>query len=248
MVQCMRAATAPAVCLFVENLVFNLFGAPAFCITDNATVFKSALFRSLLEKYKVTHWNLAVYHPGPNPTERVNRIIVTAIRCSLNRQKDHRAWDESVHQIAQAIRTNVHDSTGFTPFFINFGRNMVSCGQEYDLLRKTDDESKITPVQLSENMKNLYNVVRQNLMKAYQRYSSSYNTRANKKHHFTEGDIVFKKNVHLSDKSRDFVGKFSNKYSKVRVREVLGTNTYVLENLDGNRIQGCYHGSFLKKA
>lgn len=51
LVQCMKAATAQGVCQVMENLVFNLFGAPAVCITDNAKVFQGELFRKLLHKY-----------------------------------------------------------------------------------------------------------------------------------------------------------------------------------------------------
>lgn len=245
MVQCMRSATASAVCAFVEHMVFNLFGAPAVCISDNAQVFKGDLFTKLLQKYSVTHWNLSVYHPAPNPTERVNRVIVTAIRCSLNSKKDHRDWDESVHQIAKAIRTSVHDSTGFSPYFINFGRNMVSTGDEYELLQRIEDNR--SSEDLKRETENLFSIVRENLLKAYSRYSQPYNLRANAKHHFSKGDVVYKKEIHLSDKQKNFVGKFGNKFSKVRVRDVLGTNTYVLEDLGGRRIPGNYHGSFLKR-
>lgn len=248
MVQCLRSATAPAVCQFVENFVFNLFGVPEVCITDNAQVFKSDLFLKLLKRYEVTHWPLAVYHPGPNPTERVNRVIVTAIRCALNQKADHRDWDDSVHLIARAIRTHVHDSTGFTPYFVNFGRNMVSSGAEYEHLREVDDNLAQDPVKLNEEMKSLHKLVRENLLKAYRKYSAPYNLRVNRKHQFQEGDVVYKKNVLLSDKSRDFVGKFGAKYTKVRVRQVLGTNCYVLEDFEGKRIPGSYHGSFLKRA
>lgn len=244
MVQCMRSATAAAVCVFVENMIFHLFGAPAVCITDNAQVFKSELFEKLLRKYEVTHWNLAVYYPSPNPTERVNRVIVTAIRCALNQRKDHKDWDESVHQIAQAIRVSVHDSTGFSPYFINFGRNMVSSGKEYELLRQTDSPDTVV---LGKEMKDLLVLVQENLLKAYKKYSHPYNLRANAKHQFKQGDVVYKKNVHLSDKGKNFVGKFANKYTKVRVKEVLGTNSYSLETLEGKRIGGSYHGSFLKR-
>lgn len=244
MIQCMRTATANSVCTFVEHLIFNLFGAPAVCITDNAKVFTAELFEKLLVKYGVSHWNLAVYHPSPNPTERVNRVIVTAIRCTLNQQTDHRDWDKSVHQIAKAIRTTVHDSTGFTPFFVNFGRNMVSSGSEYELMRESDQDAN----QLGEEMKDLFELVRKNLMKAYQRYAQPYNLRANVNHNFHKGQEVYKKNVHLSDKGRDFVGKLANKFTKVRVKEVLGTNSYRLETLEGKTIPGTYHGSFLKRA
>ena len=158
LVQCMKAATAPGVCAVMENLVFNLFGAPSVCITDNAKVFQSEMFRNLLSQYGVTQWNLAVYHPSPNPAERVNRVIVTAIRCALNRQTDHRNWDESVHKIAAAIRTSVHDSTGFTPYFVNFGRNIISTGTEYDHLR--DFEPDNNPSHRSTEVRKMYDIVR----------------------------------------------------------------------------------------
>lgn len=245
MVQCLRSATAASTCNFVENMIFNVFGAPSICITDNATVFKSELFQKMLQRFSVTHWPLSVYHPSPNPAERVNRVIVTAIRCSLNREKDHRDWDKDVHQIAKAIRTNVHESTGFSPYFLNFGRNMISSGSEYEALRES--ESPKSPQEVSKDMELLYSKVKENLLKAYQKYSHPYNLRANRKHQFEKGDVVYKKTMYLSDKSRNFVGKFANKFEKVRVKEVVGTNTYVLERLDGQRIAGSYHGSFLKR-
>lgn len=246
LIQCLRSATAIATCAFVENTVFNVFGAPRICITDNATVFKSELFQKLLNNYSVTHWPLAVYHPSPNPAERVNRVIVTAIRCSLNQERDHRNWDQNVHQIARAIRTSVHESTGYTPYFLNFGRNMISNGREYEDLRES--EPRKNPTESAEDIKQLHMKVQQNLLKAYQKYSHPYNLRANKRHQFHKGDVVYKKMVHLSDKSRNFVGKFANKFEKVRITEVLGTNTYALERLNGQKIAGSYHGSFLKRA
>lgn len=248
LVQCLRNATAPAVCAFLETNVFTLFGTPSVCISDNAQVFKSNLFQKLLERYGVSHWNLAVYHPSPNPTERVNRVIVTAIRCTLNKQLNHRDWDESIHTIAMAIRSSVHDSTGYTPYFVNFGRNMISHGHEYEQIRDLGDGKDYHPPEMSDNMRKLFEIVRQNLQKAYEKYSRSYNLRANTRHQFQEGDVVYRKHVHLSDKSKDFVGKFGTKFSQARIREKLGTNTYILENLDGHRISGTFHGSFLKRA
>ena len=247
-VQCMKTATAPAVCTVLENLVFNLFGAPSVCITDNAKVFLSDAFKKCLDRYGVTHWNLAVYHPSPNPSERVNRVIVTAIRCALNKHADHRDWDENVQEIAKAIRTSVHESTGFTPYFINFGRNMVSSGAEYEHLRDHGNGKDPDPAQLSEELRKLYELVRENLHKAYQRYSKPYNLRSNEKHRFQKGDWVYKKNVHLSDAAKKFVGKFGTKFTRARVRDVIGTNTYVLEDESGKRIPGSFHASFLKKA
>lgn len=248
LVQCMKTATTPGVCTVMENLVFNLFGAPSVCITDNAKVFQAEMFRKLLADYGATQWNLAVYHPSPNPAERVNRVIVTAIRCALNRQTDHRNWYESVHKIAAAIRTNAHESTGLMPYLVNFGHNMISTGTEYEYLRDFESENEYDPSHRPIEVRKLYDIVRQNLHSAYQRYSRPYNLRANSKHTFSPGDIVYKRDMHLSDKGKHFVGKFGTKYSRAKIQTALGTNTFVLEDEKGHRIPGTYHGSFLKKA
>lgn len=248
LIQCLRNATAPAVCAFLETNVFTLFGAPSVCISDNAQVFKSGGFQKLLEKYGVSHWNLAIYHPSPNPTERVNRVIVTAIRCALHKQTSHRDWDESIHIIAMAIRSSVHNSTGYSPYFVNFGRNMISHGDEYQHMRDLGDGGDYQPPQMSENMKKLFEIVRKNLQTAYEKYSRSYNLRANTRHQFQKGEMVYRKHVNLSNKSKDFVGKFGTKFSQARIRETLGTNTYLLEDINGRRISGTFHGSFLKRA
>lgn len=248
MVQCMRTATSQAVCTFLENMVFSVFGVPSILISDNATVFTSNTFENLLKTYQVTHWNLAVYHPGPNPTERVNRVIVTAIRCCLNQKSSHKEWDEDIHKIAMAIRTSVHDSTGFTPYFLNFGRNMISCGQEYENLLESVENSSGLSVSFLDDQKKLFEIVQQNLKSAYNKYSHSYNLRSNERRQFQEGEIVYKKNVHHSDKNRNFVGKFGNKYTKAKIIRKLGPNTFILEDCAGNRIPGSYHASFLKKS
>lgn len=248
MVQCMRSATSQAVCTFLENIIFLVFGVPSICISDNATVFTSKLFESFLKQNQVTHWNLAVYHPGPNPTERVNRVIVTLIRCSLKDKSSHKEWDEDVNKIAMAIRTSVHDSTGFSPYFLNFGREMISNGTEYENILESNITTDYRPAVLQENQRKLQEIVQRNMKKAYDKYSHHYNLRCDSKRNFQEGEIVYKKNINQSDKSKNYVGKFAKLYTKVKIREIIGSNTYILENLDGNRIPGIFHSSFLKKS
>lgn len=115
---------------------------------------------------------------------------------------------------------------------------MISSGLEYDQLRETNGNTFQEPLQLSEELTELFKIVSRNLLNAYNRYSRPYNLRANKSHSFKKGEEVYKKNVHMSDKGRDFVGKFAKKFTKVRIRDVLGTNSYILENLEGKRVPG----------
>lgn len=82
-IQPMREAKAGQLVAFMESMIFLLFGVPEILISDNGPQFKSAMFGALLKKYRVNHWKNASYHPANNPTERVNRVIVAAIRTYL---------------------------------------------------------------------------------------------------------------------------------------------------------------------
>lgn len=242
----MPKATTAAVIRFLENYVFLLFGVPNILISDNGPQFIARVFKQFLEKYNVEHWNLASYRPNPNPTERVNRVIVAAIRSSLE-GKTQKDWDQGIQFIASAIRDSVHDSTGYSPYFINFGRNMISSGKEYEHLRDTDGDLSISYSHMSKDMKNLYEAVRYNLQRAYKRYSENYNLRSTRKIVFREGETVLKKNFLLSDKSANFNAKLAPKYSEAVVKKQTGSNTYELWDKNMKKRLGIFHSSVLKK-
>lgn len=243
----MRQAKTSAVITFLENNVFLLFGVPAVLISDNGPQFKSKDFEKFLAKYNVQHWSLAAYHPAPNPTERANRVITTAIRASLE-NKSQKDWDKGIQHIACAIRNSVHSSTGYTPYFVNFGKNMISSGDEYARLSAANDSlDHFDPPKLSDDVTHLYEAVRINLRKAYERYTTNYNLRSKREVSFEEGEKVLKKNLFLSDKSKDFTAKLAPRYSEALVNKRVGTNCYELRDPTTDKLLGVFHTSKLKK-
>jgi len=121
----LRSATATKICEHIENEVFLLFGVPQILLTDNGGQFKSKLFVKLCENYNAKIFYNALYHPQNNPTERSNRVVKTMLSCYI--QENHRKWDVFLPLVSCAIRTLVHEVTGFTPFSINFGREHIIC-------------------------------------------------------------------------------------------------------------------------
>ncbi|XP_039435333.1 uncharacterized protein LOC120417379 [Culex pipiens pallens] len=244
LVQPFREAKAHSLTEFVENNVFRLFGVPEIVLTDNGTQFLSKQFKTLLESYHVQHWLTPAYHPQVNNTERVNRVITTAIRATL--KKDHKHWADNLQDIADAIRNAVHDSTHYSPYFVVFGRNKVSDGREYSWIRdnyEPSDDDKDVP----EQKKKLFEEIKKNLTAAYQRHAKTYNLRTNANcPKYTVGEKVLKQTFDLSDKGKGFCKKLAPKYEPAVVRKVLGKNTYELEDLDGKRF-GVYFTNRLKK-
>ncbi|KAB0800191.1 hypothetical protein PPYR_05931 [Photinus pyralis] len=111
-----------------EN-VFLLFGAPQYVICDNGVQMRSKEFEKLCKKYSVKISYTPLYYPRADPCERVNRVVKTMISSYV--KDDHRKWDENISAIACAIRTASSEATGYSPYFINFGREYVLSGEEF---------------------------------------------------------------------------------------------------------------------
>lgn len=244
LVQPFREAKASSVVEFLKNMVFLLFGVPEIALTDNGTQFTSKLFRQLLEEFNVTHWLTPSYHPQVNNTERVNRVITTAIRATL---KQHKNWADNLQEIACAIRSAVHDSTKHTPYFIVFGREMVSDGQEYRRMRDLPVAEEQKDGEEQKRRKQLLKDVRNQLVKAYERHRKTYNLRSNACcPTYTAGETVLKKTFELSDKAKGFSAKLAPKYEPAVVRKVVGKHCYELEDQKGKRL-GVFYANHLKK-
>lgn len=101
--------------------VFTRFGFPAELITDNASYFTAKVFVDACAAFGIKHRKTTTYHPQANPTERLNRNIKPLLAAFA---QQHRDWDAYLHEISFSLRTNVNRSTGYTPAFLNFGREL----------------------------------------------------------------------------------------------------------------------------
>lgn len=216
----------------LEEDVFLTFGVPQVLISDNGVQFKSKQFVKFLDSYSVRHMKNANYFAQHNPSERVNRVINACIRAYIG--KNHRDWDLHISEIACAMRTSKHESTGSTPYFLNFGREMVISGGEYDdLNRKNYDIDGVN--ERSANLKQIRKIVKEKLIKAHDKSAIRYNLRT-RSISYNVGDIVWKKEYALSDTANNIIGKYKDRYVKCKIVKKVGSNTYEIENLDGKNL------------
>lgn len=237
MLKPMRRAETGTLLNYMEDSIFLVFGVPEVIITDNAKQFTAKNTKSFFDKYGVTHWTNAYYHPQNNPAERVNRSILSAIRCYL--KGDQREWDENIGKIACAIRTAVHESSKFSPYFVNFGRNMdlnqVRCGIAINEEPEDDINTR------KDRMEKVFSKVQENLNKAYEKYSHRYNLRSRPKN-FEVDDIVLRKNFKQSKAVDHYNAKLDTIFVKCKISKKLGTNTYELVDMSGKFI-GKFHAN-----
>ena len=84
------------------------------------TEFKNRVLYKFLEEREVAHTTIPPYHALANPVERVNRTTKTMIMSYL--EDNHRDWDLYVPELTYAYNTAVQESTGWSPAFLNLGR------------------------------------------------------------------------------------------------------------------------------
>lgn len=134
MLKPLHKATATNIVKYLVAEIFRVYGVPETILSDNGVQFRSKEFLSCLEKYGVTHIRTATHSPQANASERVNRSVLAAIRAYIG--KDQREWDGQLNAIGCALRTAVHNSTGYSPHYLVFGQHMVQHASTYKLLRK----------------------------------------------------------------------------------------------------------------
>lgn len=120
-------ATAEAVADFIYEEIVMRFGCPSEILTDRGANFMSTVIKRYMERIKTNHKFTSAFHPRTNgKCERLNGIIKAMLRKYV-----HGAihiWDQFVDTALFAARIRHHRSTGFSPFFLVYGREPVIPG------------------------------------------------------------------------------------------------------------------------
>ncbi len=101
----------------------SLFGIPRDVLTDQGSVFNGYLFNAVAERLDIRHLRTAPFHPQTNGIcERFNGVIKGMLKSVCN--DDWSKWCQNLPLVLLAYRTAVHDSTGFSPARLVYGKRL----------------------------------------------------------------------------------------------------------------------------
>jgi hypothetical protein len=238
-VQCrpVRSATAKSVTQALYEEIIVRFGTPKVVITDNGAQYTSRHFTELLNSFGVKHRLTPAYTPQANPVERTNRTLKTMIAqyCEQN----HRLWDRHLKDFEFAINTSRNDSTGYTPAFLTYGRELDVPHAIYHRAENNTTTDTTDVVPRTDRLKLLYDtfqLVKINLNRAFTNQSHYYNLRR-RDWRCRPGDMVMKRDHQLSSAIKGIAAKLTPKYSgPYTVVRVVSPVVYDLKGQTGKRI------------
>jgi hypothetical protein len=114
--------------LEIADILFtyiSIFGPPKIILNDNGGEFMNQIMECLLNKIGTEQRVTSSYHPNTNgQTERFNYTLINSLRKHCESHLSD--WYKWLPFILMSYRTRVHSITDYTPFYLMFGREMLT--------------------------------------------------------------------------------------------------------------------------
>ena len=105
----------------VDNFICR-FGCPVGVLSDQGRNFESKVFRGLCNMIESAKQRTTPYHPQcDGGAERLIRTITNIV---AKLAEEHKQWDEYLPKVLMSLRASVHETTGFSPSMLMFGREL----------------------------------------------------------------------------------------------------------------------------
>lgn len=198
-------ANGETVTLLLFNQVICHFGVPCTIIIDHGFHFQKHMMSDLTSLLGFCEDQSSSYYPQANgQVQAVNAILKTMICRLVGNHKTH--WHRMLYLVLWAYRTSVKSATGFTPFQLAYGLEVVlpiecqipSLQIAVELLpdTTTEEERRLYLNQLDETRQDA-----KVALEAHKRQVKAQYDKKVKPHSYQEGDLVL-----FYDKKHDLLG------------------------------------------
>ena len=188
-----RNQEASTVAKILVDRIICQHGCPIQILTDQGPNFESDLFRELNRMLDIDKVRTSAYKPSTNGNIERFHSTLHAMMAKLVDSK-HRHWDEWLPHIAFAYRTSVPETTGYTPFFLTYGREArIPADLVYGA--PPDEDQRAEPLhdfvdEQRFRLRESYSIARQELKRHAERRKRDYDLRVRPRH-FTVGSMVW---------------------------------------------------------
>ena len=243
-----RTKSSQAAAAKIWNDFIPRFGFPGKIHHDQGPEFNSNLWKELHRYSDVLASNTTPYHPqGDGMAERINRTVQNMLKSLKAQEKLN--WQQHLPKLAFAYNSTVNKTTGYSPFFLMFGRDSIL---PVDSMFGLDREDEVAVSRKSHAQ--FVDEWKQSLLKAYQLANENINKSAqySKRHYDLKvkgvelkvGDRVLMRNV----REKGGTGKLKNHWESSLFRitsKKENLPVYTIVNCDNVKDQRTVHRNLL---
>ena len=118
-----RNQEATTVAKKLVDELFCRFSPPQQLHSDQGRQFESELIEEICKLLEIRKSRTTPYHPqGNGMVERINRTLLDMFATTAHNHPSD--WDLYIRKVCLAYNSSIHSSTGFSPFFLMFGREV----------------------------------------------------------------------------------------------------------------------------
>lgn len=242
----LKNATSPDCAKTLINEVFLRFGVPRRVLSDNGVQFISAVMQQACHCMGISQSLTPLYHPEANPVERKNRDLKPQLAILVGR--DHGTWDEHLPAIRFAMNSAMTASTGFSPAYLTFARELRAPADAATDMRRILEGDNFTS-SITPYLKKLSTVLveaRDVHEKAQLIQKQNADEGRRPAPDYKVGDLVLLKTQGANDTNRGQTPKFIPlRDGPYRIKEAVSHTTYLLERITDGETLGKYHVSQL---
>ena len=223
--------------------MFCRFSPPEQLHSDQGRQFESELVKEICVLLQIRKTHTTPYHPQCNGmVERFNRTLLDMLATTIdNHQAD---WQHHIRKLCLAYNSSIHSTTGFSPFFLMFGRQVkLPIDLMYGTNRTEPDTAAGFAQKLKEGLQEAYKLVREKCQAEHKRQKALYDERVHGKP-FSPGDLVW---LHSPAVPRGRSRKLHHPWKgPLKVVERLGESNYKIKSLQGRKKTQIVHFDRLK--
>ena len=175
---------------FCDQWVF-VYGAPVYLLSDNGRQFTAKFFQEVCTKMGIRNLFTTTYHPQTNgQVERFNRTILAGLRRFASEDQKH--WDVFSNAVTFAYNTQVHSSTGCSPFELVLSRPPGPLAmQAIASSTVAGEQPQQVRQRFIERISRLVAKARESLSASQARYKRNFDSRVNPAAPLVPGQAVY---------------------------------------------------------
>ena len=225
--------------------MFCRFSPPEQLHSDQGRQFESRVVHEVCKLLKICKTRTTPYHPQcDGQVERFNRTLLDMLATTT--RENAFDWENQIRKVCMAYNTSVHSSTGFTPFFLMFGRQAkLPIDLMYGPPSDTTDPTPVSDyaVHLKKSLEDAYSLAREKLGTSHERRKEYYDRRVHGSP-FQPADLVW---LHSTVIPQGHSRKLHHPWTgPCRVIERISDSDYRIKGLCGRQRTQIVHYDRLK--